>query len=121
MSYTWRSILQASWVLKKGCYWTVGNGATIDLWEDNWIHQKCNNSTWSQKPTNTDLHKVKDIMMENQNNWNISTIKQVFIPQEAQYISKIPILDRTKDDLITWDGSNDGHYTVKAGYHAIME
>jgi hypothetical protein len=45
MSYTWRSILQASWVLKKGCYWSVGSGENIDIWEDNWIHQKGNSST----------------------------------------------------------------------------
>ncbi|MCH84712.1 hypothetical protein A2U01_0005547, partial [Trifolium medium] len=25
MSYSWRSILQASWVLKKGCFWTIGS------------------------------------------------------------------------------------------------
>jgi hypothetical protein len=35
MSYTWRSILKASWVLKKGGLWTVGNGADINIWTDN--------------------------------------------------------------------------------------
>jgi hypothetical protein len=50
MSYTWRSILQASWVLKKGCYWTIGNGVDVDIWEDNWIHHQGSTSTWSKKP-----------------------------------------------------------------------
>jgi hypothetical protein len=26
MSYSWQSIHKASWVLKKGCRWNVGNG-----------------------------------------------------------------------------------------------
>jgi hypothetical protein len=38
MSYTWKSILHASWIIQKGSYWTIGNAASIDLWEDNWIH-----------------------------------------------------------------------------------
>ncbi|GAU47963.1 hypothetical protein TSUD_280220 [Trifolium subterraneum] len=40
MSYTWRSILKASWIIKKGCYWTIGSGEDVDIWQDNWIHQK---------------------------------------------------------------------------------
>ncbi|MCI21781.1 hypothetical protein A2U01_0042951, partial [Trifolium medium] len=107
MSYTWRSILQASWILKKGCYWTVGNGASIELWEDNWIHQRGNASTWSPKPTSTNYLKVQDIMEDNDNGWKDHLIHQLFIPQEAQKILRIPLIDRTQDDTLTWDGTLD--------------
>jgi hypothetical protein len=37
MSYTWRSILQARWILKRGCFWTIGNGEHVNIWKDNWL------------------------------------------------------------------------------------
>jgi hypothetical protein len=70
MSYTWRSIIQARWVLKQGCFWTIGNGADIDMWEDSWIHQKGNNTTWSKRPPQSDKTKVQDLMDTQSNSWN---------------------------------------------------
>src|ERR1044072_7682760 len=36
-SYTWRSVQQAGWIIKRGSYWRVGNGCSIKIWEHNWI------------------------------------------------------------------------------------
>jgi hypothetical protein len=36
-SYVWRSMYQSIWVLNKGCCWQVGNGHTINIWEDRWL------------------------------------------------------------------------------------
>jgi hypothetical protein len=93
MSYTWRSILKASWVLKKGCYWTIGNGNTTNIWEDNWIHQHSNSNTWSNKPEGTTYTRVKDILNNANNGWNEPLINQLFLPYEAQQILNIPLLD----------------------------
>ncbi|XP_045831362.1 uncharacterized protein LOC123922707 [Trifolium pratense] len=121
MSYTWRSILQASWVIKKGSYWTIGSGQDINIWEDNWIQQKGNSPGTSSKPNNCGLTKVKELMDNNYNEWNASIINQVFNPYEAHMILQIPILDKTQPDTLTWDGTRDGTYTMKSGYHAIID
>jgi hypothetical protein len=42
MSYTWRNILQANWILEKGGVWNIGSGEDIHIWEDNWIYQRGN-------------------------------------------------------------------------------
>jgi hypothetical protein len=47
MSYTWSSIQRASWILKKGGLWTVGNGASITIWEDNWLPEQEGYKVWS--------------------------------------------------------------------------
>jgi hypothetical protein len=52
-NYSWHSILKASWILKKGCFWIVGNGHNIKIWEDRWINPQAGNSTWTPKPDNT--------------------------------------------------------------------
>ncbi|XP_045831279.1 uncharacterized protein LOC123922626 [Trifolium pratense] len=36
-------------------------------------------------------------------------------------ILNIPIIDKTQPDMLTWDCTQDGQYSVKSGYHAIME
>jgi ribonuclease HI len=121
MSYSWKSILQASWILKKGCYWSVGNGENINVWKDNWIQQKGNSHTWSTIAPNTEHLKVKDLMLDNYNEWNAILINQLFLPFEAQKILNIPIIDKTQNDTLTWDGTTDGNYTVKDGYQAISK
>jgi hypothetical protein len=60
-------------------------------------------------------------MKNNSNDLDMEIVKQMFIPYEAQQILNIPILDKTQDDTITWDGNPDGNYTVKNGYQAIIE
>jgi hypothetical protein len=121
MSYTWRNILKASWVLKKGCYWSIGDGNTTNIWEDNWIHQHGNSTTWSNKPEGTTYTMVKDILNNTNNGWNETLINQLFLPYEAQQILNIPLLDSAHEDTITWDGTPDGNYSVKSGYQAIMQ
>jgi hypothetical protein len=59
-------------------------------------------------------------MDSNYNNWNDQLVKHLFIPAEAQKILQIPIIDKNQPDNLTWDGTNDGNYTVKIGYQAIM-
>jgi hypothetical protein len=36
-SYAWQSIYQAIDTIKKGSCWKVGNGQSINIWEDNWV------------------------------------------------------------------------------------
>lgn len=36
-SYTWRSIMQGVEVLRDGVIWRVGNGQSINIWEDLWV------------------------------------------------------------------------------------
>ena len=36
-SYVWKSLLVAQPILKKGCFWRVGNGASIRVLKDCWL------------------------------------------------------------------------------------
>ena len=36
-SYVWKSLLAAQQVLRRGCYWRVGNGASIHVLKDCWL------------------------------------------------------------------------------------
>ncbi|GAU35403.1 hypothetical protein TSUD_160540 [Trifolium subterraneum] len=99
ISYTWRSILHSRWILKKGCYWTIGNGEQRSL----------NGS------------KVKELIDPATNQWKQSIINQAFLPFEAQQIGQIPLVNTKTQDELTWFDTKDGTYSVKSGYQAIMD
>jgi hypothetical protein len=44
-SFTWQSIQKVSWLLKKGYIWNIGDGKTINIWEDRWIHPNFGSTT----------------------------------------------------------------------------
>ncbi|GAU09996.1 hypothetical protein TSUD_398290 [Trifolium subterraneum] len=120
-SYSWQSIRKANWILKKGCYWFVGKGDKINIWEDRWIHPQAEGATWTQKPTNTNINKVSDLIDAQNHTWNSQIIRENFFPMEANKILDIPLTNSTEEDEISWQGTNDGNYSVKSGYNAMIE
>jgi hypothetical protein len=74
MSYSWQSILKASWVLRKGCKWNVGNGEKIGIWEDNWLQPHFGSSMWSKKPENTPYQYVSDLIDNQIRGWKEEVI-----------------------------------------------
>ncbi|XP_024178238.1 uncharacterized mitochondrial protein AtMg00310-like [Rosa chinensis] len=36
-SYSWRSIMEARSILQAGLFWTIGNGTSMKIWDDEWI------------------------------------------------------------------------------------
>ncbi|GAU51479.1 hypothetical protein TSUD_413680 [Trifolium subterraneum] len=119
-SYIWQDIQQASWILKKGCCWLVGNGQNINIWNDRWINTQDSNTTWSPKPLNTTLEQVSDLIDQTSHQWNAQIITQNFLPIEANQILQIPLANTNEEDIVCWQGTNDGNYTVGSGYNAQM-
>jgi hypothetical protein len=78
-------------------------------------------ATWTPKPTNTNLKTVKDIINPSTNSWDNQIISQTFIPIEAKQIIQTPIPTTMEEDIISWQGTSDGIYTVKSGYNAQIE
>jgi hypothetical protein len=67
-SYSWQSINKASWILKRGCFWLLGSGKDINIWEDRWLHPNRQKATWTNKPANTNLESVRDMINPSSNN-----------------------------------------------------
>jgi hypothetical protein len=120
-SYTWRSIYHSRWILQKGCYWTIGNGEQVNIWNDNWLPNQNGFKVWSRHHENHNLVWVKDLIDPNTNQWNNTIINTTFLPFEAHQINNIPLIDTGSKDEMTWAGTKEGIYTVKSGYQAVME
>lgn len=53
-------------------------------------------------------------------NWNTQVIDQNFLPYGKERILQIPIGTNDDQDSILWMATKDGNYTVKSGYHCIL-
>ncbi|KAK9683300.1 hypothetical protein RND81_10G130100 [Saponaria officinalis] len=53
-SYVWRSLLEAQWVIRKGCRWLVRSGANIRFWKDQWTLKLPTFRIWSPRNGNED-------------------------------------------------------------------
>ncbi|XP_061999226.1 uncharacterized protein LOC133716541 [Rosa rugosa] len=84
-SFSWRSILQGRPVLKAGVQWHVGDGNNINIWCDKWI-PSCPQYR-IQKPPNTNLEVVADLIDARARVWNTLKIRDL-LPTKATLLHK---------------------------------
>jgi hypothetical protein len=101
--------------------WQIGDGKSINIWEDRWINPQAGSIKWSKKPENSSLQRVSDLIDEETKCWKEQVTNQHFYPMEATQIYALPLTNTNSEDIISWYGTKDGNYSVKSGYHAIME
>ena len=118
-SFTWRSILSARDLLHKGLRKVVGNGQTVDIWEDPWVpglqnfrpHKEANHEELGPRT-------VSELLT--QKNWNRLLLQQLFQPWEVTAIMKIPVPQEGGVDKWAWHHSKNGEFTVRSAYYVAM-
>lgn len=85
-SYVWRSIMAALPILKAGCCWRVGDGASIKILVDKWIPQHPTNRVLY--PANVDLGEwfVVDLIELGINYWKQDLVMSTFRSEDAEVI-----------------------------------
>jgi hypothetical protein len=79
MSYTWSSILKASWILRKGGLWKVGNGESINIWNDPWIPTSPNRKVVTPRGLVL-LTKVNQLLDPISRQWDEELVSSILIP-----------------------------------------
>lgn len=116
-SYTWSGIWEAKEKLKDGFRWVLGDGKTIDIFNDRWLRGKEN---WCVNPQegsalNSGM-KVCDFFLQNKKEWDVDKVRNTFDLQDENAIVSTRIPQNCTSDRLAWVHSNDGQYTVKTGY-----
>lgn len=70
----------------------------------------------SIKPDHTNLGLVSELMQAETRQWNPTSIRQFFIPQEAETILRISISQLGAKDRLVWHFTPNVVYTVGSGY-----
>ncbi|KAH1113947.1 hypothetical protein J1N35_007325 [Gossypium stocksii] len=118
-SYTWRSIWGARHLLDEGIGWRIGDGKSINIWNDRWIPCPGNGRVRCQQ---IDIRyiTVADLIDNDSNTWKQTIIRTLLGDEQLRSILSIPLVSSRPPDALVWRGDNTGSYTVKSGYKWII-
>ena len=120
-SYTWRSLMAAKEVLRRGLRWNIGNGWRTKIWADRWIPTPNSFMVESPRPQNFVGELVETLLDHELGGWNISTVKSVFLSYEAEVILSIPISPSFPEDALIWAWMKKGDFSVKCAYQVAYK
>jgi hypothetical protein len=115
-SFTWQSIVAGIQTFKRGCIWRVGDGESISIWTDPWLHSSPNRKVMTPRGECI-LTKVSELIDPTTGNWDQQLIHNIFHPIDVNRILQIPLNYNAFDDFLAWHGTRSGVFSVKSAYH----
>lgn len=61
--------------------------------------------------------KVSSLFLPNEKSWDVTKVRHMFMPTDADAILQTYIPQRNMVDRVAWDKSSNGVYTPKSAYH----
>uniref|UniRef100_A0A803KVQ0 Uncharacterized protein n=1 Tax=Chenopodium quinoa TaxID=63459 RepID=A0A803KVQ0_CHEQI len=118
-SYTWKSICNARWVLRKGVRKIIGSGASVDIWKDPWVPSLPDFRVDSVNRTSDQgRYMVDELLIEG--SWDIGALVSLFSRVEIDAIRKIPTSMYNTDDCWTWMLAKSGDFSVRSAYNHLL-
>ena len=115
-SYAWCSILRGREVIKRGAVWRIGDGRSVDIWEDNWMPRKHSPRVLSPQPEALRGTKVSSLIDPMQKIWKTGVMETMLLSFEVESISTIPLCRINQPNTLTWPHNPKGEYIVKSKY-----
>jgi hypothetical protein len=119
-SYAWKSIMSARDLIAKGSVWRVGTGSHIRIWRDKWLPGPHTHCIVSPPPPSISISHVQHLIDSELRSWKADLVKRIFLPHEASIILGIPLSIRDPIDSLVWKATKNGVYTVRSGYHLLL-
>ncbi|KAA3469396.1 reverse transcriptase [Gossypium australe] len=113
-SFTWRSICVARELIADGLLWRIGNGRSVNIWNDPWVPGP-GRSWLSVQNISTHWSTVNQLIDEHSFTWKEDIIYKLVDCDQAKRILSIPLARSDAEDVLVWHHDNTGVYTVKSG------
>ncbi|KAL9294084.1 putative ribonuclease H domain, reverse transcriptase zinc-binding domain-containing protein [Arabidopsis thaliana] len=127
-SFAWKSIHAAQELLRQGTRAIVGNGASIEIWQHQWLDSKpakpavvMNRVTQPHHQAVSSLQYVKDLLEVRGREWRMDLLSELFPEDIKNKIIQLRPGGSSTVDRVAWDYSRDGHYSVRSAYWVLME
>ena len=121
-SYSWISILTGQEVVRKGIRWRVGNGRSIQIWEDQWLPNSPSYKVISSINFSSWVSLVSGLIDVENKCQNLGLIRSIFLPFEAERIEGIPLSNRLTDNKQIWGETSNGFFfTIRSAYKTAMD
>ena len=114
-SPTWRAIERAKLLIEKGACFLLGDGKTINVWEDPWVpwivgfKPRPRIDDYLQLPIKA--HNLLDHTLQA---WNEDIVREIFVAEAATAILSIPIPHSPRQDKLIWLPDAKGIFSVKS-------
>lgn len=108
-------------MIEKGMQWRVGNGASIRIYQDEWLPNPRSRKVVSPRGFFDNDAQVFVLIDHEKRCWIKDVIDNIFLPHEATLIKSIPLSLEDCEDKLFWPWSSNGVYSVKSGYKLLME
>ena len=118
-SYAWRSILVTLNIIRKGCKWQVGNGASINIWTDKWLNGLSTFKVLTKLNTLPNQSSVSLLIDSETGEWHDQLVRQVFVPTVVQSILSVPSSVHMPQDKFVCLHSK-GNLTVRSAYKIVV-
>ncbi|CAH9089844.1 unnamed protein product [Cuscuta epithymum] len=117
-SFIWRSLFQTQDIIREGYKWRVGNGKSINIWDDPWLPDQAN----PMVTTASGLSQATVAMLldESGNAWDEDILTDIFVDRDASLIRGILVSFRQVPDVRQWRWEEDGHFSVRSCYRKIV-
>ena len=115
-SSTWRSLWGAKSLLKEGLRWRIGDGTTVQVWEDAWVPCRMPLARPSSGLEFQPDLKVSDLILGATMEWNEGLLRNLFSEEAVSMILPIPLSLRSPHDALFWYPTSDGLFTVRSAY-----
>lgn len=108
-SFTWSGIWEAKENMKTGLRWVVGDGWSINIYNDRWLRGRANFCVERGINDIADREaKVCDFFLRDSRQWDENKVRNTFNPGDAEAILTVRIPQRSTGDRLTWIHSNNG-------------
>lgn len=117
-SRTWCAILEGREVLKMGLIRRIGDGNTINIWQNRWLKNHFGARPLVM-PADPQIQVVADLLSPS-GAWREDFIKQTFTPVDAHAILSTPVRG-SGEDFWAWELERHDLYSVRSAYRKPFE
>ncbi|KAH1047199.1 hypothetical protein J1N35_037983 [Gossypium stocksii] len=118
-SFTWKSICSARELIVDGLVWRIGNGNSVNIWNDPWLPSHDQNRL-SVQTINPAWVTVNHLIDTETNTWKSEIVRRLFDEGQSNRILSIPLACQDTQDMLVWKHEASGQYSVKSGYRALV-
>ncbi|KAK4385625.1 hypothetical protein Sango_2686500 [Sesamum angolense] len=121
-SWIWQDVLKSLKIIKNGACYSISAHSSLQIWNDPWIPSIQGFSP--QKPASLNPNwptQVADLIDQQDHQWKLDLLAQMFTPDTIQEIRKIQILESLEPPRLFWMPSKSGKFSTKTAYLTIIQ
>ncbi|KAL5564798.1 hypothetical protein UlMin_027962 [Ulmus minor] len=111
----WKAVMATQEIIRSGSCFLVGNGDSIDIWEDPWVPSFPGFRPPPKGEPRAGWMSVKDLILQ-PGLWDRSKLQELFDPHIVNLISAMHLPVRDKQDSMIWTPVSNGTFSAKSAY-----